>query len=121
MSPKEMKYGKFIANKIFFVKQLDYLGIQKKYLGYYTLVELMDVLINNCLEFKSFSTDVYPYIANKYGKTVCTIERNIRNLIKQCWCFDLMEKLNCYYAENDKPTCREFVYLVKDYILKQIS
>ena len=121
MSPKEIKYGGHISNKIFFVKQLDNLGIKKKYLGYYSLVELMDILINKDVDIKSFSKEVYPFIANKYGKTTCTIERNLRNVIQQCWCFELMEKLNCYYAENDKPTCREFVYLVKEYILKQIS
>lgn len=120
MSPKELKYGKNIENKIYFVKQLDDLGIKKKYLGYYLLIELMEILINQEKRIKSFSKQVYPIIAKKYGKTPCTIERNIRSLIEKSWSVELMGKLNVYYIESKRPTCREFVYLVKNYISKQL-
>ncbi len=120
MFTKEIKYGKNIETKIFFVKKLDELGISKKYLGYFLLVELMEILINQSRRVVSFSRDVYPQIANKFGKTVCTIERNIRNLIDKCWNIEMMEKLNVYYVEDEKPTCREFVYLVKNYVEKSI-
>ena len=121
MFTKEIKYGKNIQTKIFFVKKLDELGISKKYLGYFLLVEIMEILINQNKKIISFSKEVYPQIALKYGKTVCTIERNIRNLIDKCWNEEMMEKLNVYYVENKKPTCREFVYLDKNYITKTIK
>lgn len=121
MGSKEKKYGGIIANKIFFVKGLDELGIGKKYLGYYLLVELMEVLINQDIKTKSFSKDVYPQIAQKYGKTACTVERNIRSLINKCWSLELMEKLNVYYDDGEKPTCRNFVYLVKNYIVNKVK
>ena len=120
MFTKEIKYGKNIESKIFFVKKLDELGISKKYLGYFLLVELMEILINQNSVIVSFSRDVYPQIAEKYGKTVCTIERNIRSLIDKCWDISLMEKLNVYYAENKKPSCRVFIYLVKNYVIQNI-
>lgn len=120
MTTKEIKYKDKIANKVFFIKILDELGIQRKYMGYYLLIELMEVLINQEKRVRSFSHEVYPIIAEKYGKTSCTIERNIRNLIEKNWCDELMEKLNVFYAEDQKPTCREFVYLVKNYILRRI-
>ena len=81
----------------------------------------MEFLINQEIETKSFSKEVYPKIAMKYGKTACTVERNIRSLIDKCWCCELMEKLNVYYADGEKPTCRAFVYLVKNYICNKIT
>ena len=120
MSPKEIKYGKNVEANIYFIKQLDNLGIDRKYTAYYLLVEIMQILINEEREIKSFSKEVYPQIARKYGKTDCTIERNIRNLIKKCWNEELMLKLNAYYPEGSMPTCREFIYLIKNYISKQI-
>ncbi len=120
MTAKEMKYGETIASKVFFIKVLDELGIQRKYMGYYLLIELMEVLVNQEKRVKSFSQEVYPIIAEKYGKTACTVERNIRNLIQKSWNEELMLKLNVYYVDNEKPTCREFIYLVKNYILKCI-
>ena len=120
MSPKEIRYGKNVASNIYFLKQLDELGVYRKYTGFYLLVEIMQLLINEDKRIVSFSKQVYPIIAQKYGKTDCTIERNIRNLIHKCWNYDMMIKLNTYYPLDEMPTCREFVYLVKDYITKQI-
>jgi len=120
MTTKELKYGKNIEKNIYFIKQLENLGINKKYTGFYLLIEIMQILINEEKRVISFSKEVYPIIAEKYGKTDCTIERNIRSLIEKCWCKDIMVKLNVYYPEETKPTCREFIYLVKNYITKQI-
>lgn len=120
MSPKEKRYGSKIASKIYFIKQLDCLGVDKKYLGYYLLIEIMELLINQDVRVYSFSKNIYPIIAEKYGKTPCTIERNIRSLIEKCWNRDMMEKLEVYYVDDRKPTCREFVFLVKKFVTKNI-
>ena len=120
MSPKEMKYKDNVAGNIFFLKQLDNLGIDRKYTGFYLLVEIMQVLINEEKRIKSFSKQVYPKIAEKYGKTNCTVERNIRNLIEHCWCKEMMIQLNTFFPEGKRPTCGEFVYLIKNYIKEQI-
>lgn len=120
MSPKEVKYGNKIANNIFFIRQLDNLGIDKKYLGYYLMVEIMQIMINQEIRIKSFSKQVYPIIAKKFNKTECTIERNIRNLINKCWNDKLKLKLNIFWPKEEKPCCKEFIYMIKNYITLQI-
>ena len=120
MSPKELKYGKNIESSIYFSKQLDNLGIYRKYTGYYLLVEIVKILVNEENKIISFSKKIYPYVASKYGKTDCTVERNIRSLIQKCWNLELMKKLQTFYPENVRPTCREFVYLIVKYIEDQI-
>ena len=120
MSPKEIKYGKNISSNIYFIKQLDELGLNRKYTGFYLLVEIMQVMINEERIIRSFSEQVYPMIAMKYGKTTCTIERNVRSIISKCWNDSMMKKLNTYYPNGEKPTCRVFIHLIKDYITKQI-
>lgn len=120
MSPKEERYSKNVEGKIYFLKQLDNLGIYRRYTGYYLLVEMMHILINEERKIVSFSKEVYPQIAKKYGKSDCTVERNIRNLIKMCWCEEMMNKLNTFYPEGELPTCREFVYLIRNYIISQL-
>jgi len=120
INTKEMKYGKMIETKIFFIKQLQYLGINCKYMGFYSLIEILEILVNTKRVVKSFSREVYPEVAQKYGKTVCTIERNIRSLIMKSWSVDLMQKLQKYYPESFKPTCRDFIFMIKNYISNQI-
>ena len=102
MNTKEIKYSHLIEGKIFFMKRLDELGIKRKYTGYYSLIEIMETLINQGKNIISFSKEIYPLIADKYGKTVCTIERNIRSLIKTCWSFErfFMLKINIQLAGN---------------------
>ena len=121
MSPKEMRYGCKVENKVYFVKCLDELKILKIYTGYYLLVEIMDIMINQGVNSGSFSRLIYPHVAEKYGKSDCTIERNIRSLINKCWDDELMRKLKTYYPDTRKPTCREFIFLVKNYIVNAIT
>lgn len=120
MNTKEKKYSSKVAGKIYFIKQLNSLGLSNKYTGYYMIIEIIQILINEEVRVKSFSKEVYPVIAKKYGKTPCTVERNIRNLIEKSWNYDLMVKLNVYYPQEYKPTCCDFIYMIKNYIAMQI-
>jgi two-component system response regulator (stage 0 sporulation protein A) len=118
MTTKEIRYGAQMSHNIFIMKQLDNLGIKRKYLGYYFLLDILTGIINQTSRVQSFSRQIYPEIAKKYDKSACTIERNIRNLIDNCWNQELMQKLNVFLIS--KPTCCKFIYLVKNYISKQI-
>ncbi len=120
MSNKERKYKNIVSENIYFVKQLDNLGFERKYLGFYMLIEMMNLLINKKMHVVSFSRQVYPMIAEKYGKTCCTVERNIRSLIEKSWNLDLMVKFQTYYPQGEKPTCRDFIFMVKNYITNQL-
>ena len=118
MTAKEKRYIDKVANNLFFVNQLDCLGISRRYLGFYMLIDIMQLMINEGIAVFSFSKQIYPVVAEKYNKTVWTVERNIRNIIDKCWNMDLMTKLNVYMI--DKPSCCDFIYAVKTYIMKQI-
>ncbi len=120
MSNTERKYSKVLAENIYFVKQLDNLGFNRKYIGFYMMVEMMDLLINRKMHVVSFSRQIYPIIAKKYGKESFTVERNIRSLIESCWNMDLMVKFHSYYPEGERPTCRDFIFMVKNYITNQM-
>ena len=120
MTKKEKRYIPVVKKDVFFIRQLDNLGLNRRYLGYYFLIEIMDLLINKGLEAKSFSKKIYPIISNKYNKSVCTVERNIRNLIDKNWSQELMRKLNIFNPNNNKPSCCEFIKLIKTYIYSQI-
>ena len=89
-------------------------------MGFYYLIEILNLLINQGIKVKSYSNQIYPIVALKYNKSVCTIERNIRNLIDKCWSVDLLKRLNIFYHGNKKPSCCKFIELLKMYINSQI-
>lgn len=120
MSAKELRYSNNIANNLFFVKQLDSLCLDRRYMGYYMLIDILHVMINEGKVITSFSKQLYPYVAKKYDKTECTVERNIRSLIEKNWTVELMIKLNLMLPNGKKPKCQDFIYAVKNYIVKQI-
>ncbi|MBQ8615406.1 MAG: sporulation initiation factor Spo0A C-terminal domain-containing protein [Clostridia bacterium] len=120
MTSKERKYGTIIADKVYFIKQLDSLGIDKNYTGYFMLVDIESMLVNQKDRVFSFSKEIYPIVAKKYNKAEFTVERNIRNLIDKCWTMELMEKLNHYLPDGQKPTCRDFIYMIKNFIIYQL-
>ena len=121
MCKKYDRYGKLIQGNKYFISQLNYLGFRKNYTGYYYLVDILDILINQGARVKSFSRQVYPIIAEKYNKSECTIERNIRNLIDKNWTEKTQKKLKDVWNKPTKPACRDFIIMIKTYILSQIA
>ena len=120
MNAKEKRFKDKISKHIFFKKKIDELNISNRYTGYYVMIEIISEIIDK-QKITSFSREVYPIVAKRFNMKDCTIERNIRNLMRK-GCGDIeIEKLGIAY-ENDfqKLTCRKFVYLVKDYITQQI-
>lgn len=119
MCTKDRIYRNKIKGKFLFTKKLNDLGISSKYIGYFYLIDILDLLINEEKIVKSFSKQIYPIIAEKFNKTSCTIERNIRNLIDKNWNKSVQFEL--LGTEFDaRPTCCEFIFLVKNYITDQI-
>jgi len=121
MTLKEKKYFGKIHRCRFIIKRLDGLGINRKYLGYYYVVDILDIMINDDMEIKSFSRQIYPQIASKYGKTECTVERNIRSLIDKTWGINVSNLLGDFSPSEEKPTCQKFLYAVKNYIIQDIA
>ena len=121
MCKKFDRFGNLIQGNKYFINQLNELGLKQTFTGYYYVVDILDITINQGVKEKSFSKYVYPIIAKKYGKSECTIERNIRNLIDKTWCESMQIKLNSYWNKTEKPSCKKLIYIIKSYIMDMIS
>ena len=120
-SRKTLKFDTNAVKMVYFKIALEKIGVKKKYIGYYSLLEILDILINGNTVVKSFQRDVYPRVSEKMQVNKHTIERNIRNVISKCWSRSMMEKLGVFYPDSSKPACCEFVFLVKKYIEKSLA
>lgn len=120
MNTKEEKFYSIVSPNLFFIKALDNIGLRNNYTGYYYLVEIVNQLINNNVKQSSFYKNVYPIVAQKFNKSVCTVERNIRVLINNCWSKTMSNNLKCQYIIK-KPTCCRFISIIKNYILSLIN
>lgn len=117
MTTKEVKFGKLISGKVYIARQMELLGFDKRYTGFFMLVDILDILINNTNErIVSFTRQVYPIVAKRFNVNDYTIERNIRNLIDKCWNCDLLEKLNLDLSIDCKPKCQHFIFITKNYL-----
>ena len=119
MCRKYFRFGNLIQGNKFFINQLDEIGLKTCFTGYYYVVDILDIVINKGLKQKSFSKYVYPKIAEKYNTNECTVERNIRNLIAKNWNDDMQAKLK--WNNEQKPSCKKFVFIIKDYIMSKIT
>lgn len=115
-----MDYNKKISNCKYIVKQIKDLGIDDKYLGFYFIISIEDLLLNSKIEINSFYKDVYPKIAKIYDKNECSIERDIRHLINQIWLDGNKHKIYEICAGR-KPSCCKFIYAIKNYLIQQIA
>ncbi len=120
MNTKEQKYQDKMSPNYYFSKKLKDLGITPCYMGYYYLVDIMDMLINRGKHVHSFSGEIYPYVATRYEKSPCTVERDIRNIINLFWSDKLKAKLDGYWLQERKPKCCEFIYILKSYMIEDL-
>jgi len=114
------KYGDVVAANLFIAAKLDELGVASNYIGYYYLIDIFEITINGQREVKSYSREIFPIVSQRFDKTTCTVERNIRVLINKCWNMEMSKKLKYFYNENIKPTCCQFIALIKSYILSYL-
>ena len=121
MYKNELKYGEICTKNYYLRKKFNDLGITKKYTGYYFLLDILDEIINKSRTIKSFSKEIYPELAVKYDKNDCSIERDIRNVIDRLWDDVLKEKLEFLWLNDARPTCCEFIYLIRNYVLVDIA
>ncbi len=116
------EYCKKVVHSHYFIStMLRKLGITNKYIGYFYLIEILDLLINEGLIVNSFSGQVYPRIACRYNRSDHTIERDIRHIISILWDEKLKKILSPFCFYTNRPRCRQFIYAVKDYILNELN
>ena len=121
MCLKTEKFTKKISKSYYIKKRVYDLGITDNYIGYYYLIDILDIIINKQKSIRCFSKEVYPNLAEKYNTNDCTIERNIRNIIKVNWEINLKHKLKNFWRDNSRPTCCKFIYIVKNYVLSDLA
>ncbi len=121
MCLKTEKFNANVVSSYYLKKRICDLGITDNYIGYYYLLDILNIIINEEKTIRCFSREVYPHLAEKYKTKDCTIERDIRNIIKVNWDIKLKHKLKNYWRENSRPTCCKFIYLVKNYVLSDIA
>lgn len=107
----------FVERNYIVKKRLNQLGVSTKYIAYYYLVDILDCIIVRECKIKSFSREIYPQIAKKYGKSVYTIERDIRHFINHVWNTN-SNFIKDVFELKTKPTCLELIYLIKNFVLK---
>ena len=120
MNSKEKKYSGMISGNLFFIKVLNEIGLKNNYMGYYYLVEIINLLINEKVKASSFCKNIYPVVAEMFNKSACTVERDIRILISKCWNEKMRLILQCKYVKA-KPSCCRFIVLIKNHILSLIN
>lgn len=121
MSNTERKYRSVLEANLFIDKVMEGLDVDKSYMGYYFIIDIMDLLINKNLHVRSFSREVYPIIAEKYDKKLMSIERDIRNFIDKNWNEKMKNGLSQFWSCGDKPTCCKFIFMLKNYILSKVA
>ena len=121
MATKIERYDGIVSSNYYIKESMSELGITKQYTAYYFLVDILDILINESRIVRSFYKEVYPIVAKKYHKNDCSIERDIRNMIKVTWDIRLKNKLSQFWNKERRPSCCEFIYLVKNYLIMQIA
>ena len=89
-------------------------------MGFYYLIDILELIINQNFEVKSFSIEVYPQVASRYNKSAWTVERDIRNSIDKTWKKGFGDELKKFYFKLEKPSCCEFIHLLKTFILAEI-
>lgn len=121
MGVKAQKYGGPVSKNYFIIKKINELGITQKYNGYYFLIDILDMLMNEYPVIRSFSREIYPVIAKKYNINQAIIERDIRNVIKKLWQPVLKNKLKQFWDKDSVPSCCKFIYLIKNYLIMEIA
>lgn len=121
MFTKEKKFNDKITQNLIFDYKMKEIGLEKKYTGYYFLVEIMSLIINKKNEVKSFSGEIYPLVAKKFLTSESSIERNVRSVIASIWSCDRKFEIEKTLNLEKKPTCCEFIYALKNYIVNEIA
>lgn len=97
------------------------LGIRTTYKGYYYLVTALEQALEDESRLLSYSTTIFPYIAEKYHTNIKCVERNIRTIIKICWespSRKMLQNLAPYPLER-QPSVGEFIDLLFWYLSRQ--
>jgi len=100
-------------------KLLHNLGMPSHIKGYQYVRDSICLMYENHNDYGGITTNVYPFIADKYQTTPSRVERAIRHAIEVSWSrgdYDLMEEIFGHSVDFDraKPTNSEFLATITD-------
>ena len=100
-------------NKV--VKELEYIGYKFKYKGTHYLVDtIMQMYQNQNNMIDNLQTEIYPFIAKKYNKTIFNVKSSITKAT-ECMYYECdSQRLAQYFhfSEDIKPTVKQVVFTI---------
>jgi two-component system response regulator (stage 0 sporulation protein A) len=102
------------------------IGIPAHIKGYHFLREAIKMVVEDSDVINRITKELYPGIAKRFNTSSSKVERAIRHAIEVAWTRGKIENINQVfgynvYTRNDKPTNGEFIALVADKLLMDIS
>jgi len=98
------------------------LGIGRQYLGHRIAVQAILLVIEDETRLLCVKQDVFLPIARTRQCDWRTIERNIRTVIHRAWTHNADQLLSiAFYPLHREPTVTEFLDIVSNYIMRQLS
>ena len=99
------------------------LGIGGTYRGYRYLSYAIYLCLQDENYLLSVSKLLYPKIAHTYCTTSCSVERDIRTVVRVCWergDKDFLQKIARHHLDS-RPTVGEFVDILVSYTKENLS
>ena len=97
------------------------LGVTGKLKGFYQAAYMIEQVKDDPAAAARITRCLYPETAKRFGSSPCTVERNLRTIIRTCWnCPDhsLLEEAAGIHLHR-QPTNREFLDMTAAYLRRQ--
>ena len=94
------------------------IGLRPKCCGYKYIFDLVGMQISG-LEILPLKLNGYAILSKKYGKSVCSIDKNIQNCISKAWLDGDVDTLynefgNTIDLDKGKPTSKQLIMHICD-------
>ena len=98
------------------VRFVQKLGIRPNLNGYHLLVKAILLALKSPNLLHSLTKELYPKIANDYGKNVKAVERNMRKAIESAYEYDPQRMQSVFDYKVDKPYISEVLSMAVESI-----
>lgn len=99
-------------------KLLRKIGMGSKYAGYDYFALAISFTLSDAHYLRNVTKNLYVQVGHHYGVSSCSVEGALRTLLKNYW-NQYGDSILCQYLGfplHDKPTTREFISLLSDYL-----
>lgn len=110
-----MNYEKIIVNT------LDSFGVSRSYTGYNYVVYGLMLILEDKERIECITKTLYIDVAKHFHTTWSCVEKNMRTIVNHVWASHNTELLEAIFNrpyQNKKPTNKEFLKYMYDYIMR---